>query len=289
VELMNNLLILAVVLSGANCAFAGVPENSRASAANAIAQGFQAAETAGINGAAPAVPQPGLPQQVSSRQAPAHPHACQKPPVFIAGDGFIYNGQTLLGRGAVSFKTECTDNAAWLDRSGNLYKNKDRLGLGAKEYSITVFGGDVIWLDGYKHLYRDHDRIGNEVKKYIITAVSGDVIWTDRYDYLYKNTGGATRRIGSDVKEYKVSSFTGTVAWLDAHNYLYKTSGMTTVRLGQDVRAYAIASATGDVVWQDRAYLYKNNQRLGRDVLEYRMDARGIVYWKDSAGVQHTA
>jgi hypothetical protein len=277
--MMKNILILAVVLSGANGAFAGVPENSRTSAASAIAQGLQTAETAGLNGAALAVPQPGLPQQV----------ACQKPPVFITGAGLIYNGEKLLGRGAVGFKTGCTSDVAWTDKSGNLYRNTDRIGRDAKEYSITVFGGDVIWLDYYSYIFKNDRRIGSAVKKHTIAAVSGDVIWTDQYDYLYKNSGGETRRIGSDVKAYKVSSFTGSVAWLDEHDYFYKTTGMTTVRLGQDVTTYTIASVTGDVAWQDGSYLYKNSKRIARDVQEYRMDARGIVYWKDSSGVMHTA
>ncbi len=258
---------------------------SAANAAPAADPGFQELAGYRVSDVARALREPGQP---AFPQPGAAAPACPRPQVRIDAAGNIYNGRKLLGRGATGYKTGCTDDVAWTDRSGYLYRNSDRIGNGAGEYALAAFTGDVIWTDAYSYLYRNGARIGQSAVRHDINAFSGQVIWADVYGYLYRNDGLKTDRIGSGVREYKTAAFCPAVLWLDRFNGLYRNDGAATRRIGSDVKKYSVAARNGMAAWLDsHGALFVGGLPLARGVHDYSQDSWGNITWTDLNGGQH--
>ncbi len=282
---MKKILILLAASLAAGSAYAGTLETLKSS--GDLSAVFSAAQKCGAADIGDSVPMPGQPRPAFPQPKPAGA-VCVKPEVSIDAAGNLYLGHALLGRGAAEFKTGCTGNVAWLDKSGYLHKNSTLIGRDVREYLITAFTGDVVWADRYSYLYKNSARLGSDTEKYEANAFSGGVVWTDRGGYLYRNGSAGTDRIGSGVREYKVSVFTGDTAWKDNFGSLYKNSGGITSRLGGDVTKYSIAARTGIVAWLDDAgTLFVNGLPFARGVSDYKLDAFGLASWTDPAGTVH--
>jgi len=278
---MKKILIMIAALAAANGAYAAAP----GAASQEPSVNFSELSRCGASDIGHAFQKPDS-QAFPQSNPPAS--ACFKPPVRIDAYGDIYNGKTLLGRGATAFKTGCTNDVAWTDRTGYLHRNEDIIGRDASEYELAAFTGDVIWTDHYSYLFRNGFRIGTDAAKHEINAFSGQVIWSDRYGYLYRNDGQKTDRIGADVKEYKVSAFTPAVVWLDVFRSIYLNDRGATSRIGTDVKKYSVSARTGMAAWLDsRGTLFNHGLPLARDVRDYSQDALGNITWTDMAGVQH--
>ncbi|MDE2142358.1 MAG: hypothetical protein KGJ84_08110 [Elusimicrobia bacterium] len=273
-------LLAAALLISAPLRAQTVAENLRAEGAGALAASFQAlsALAAKTRLDAPVRPEPGHPGRWIPRGEEL-PENCANLPVVAIQDGGIFKNGQKIGDHAFTYRANCDGTVAWLNDSGELYRDAGSVADHVVEFDVAWHGDTVVWKDSSGDLHRDGDDLGR-AEGYTFVKYTGDVVWRDGWGDLYRNR----EKLGRS-QNYAVAARTATVAWVDDFGNLHRDG----VELGR-AQTWQISDRTGDVGWLDEYQnLHKNGVQVGADVNQFTLREDGKLIWVDSWGVTHSA
>jgi hypothetical protein len=209
--------------------------------------------------------------------------SCSGDVVWVDTDNVIYKNKKSFGAGVrdLNFNVAATGDVAWIDDVGTMRKNTERLGSQAVAGKFKIFDpyGLVVWIDAMNTIHVDGQPLGSPASgDFEMASQTGDVAWTDANTWLYKNE----HAMGRGAKNFKVNDRTGAVIWLDEYGHLHLNDQASP--LATQVKLYELDG--NNIIWlNDEKNLYKNGDLLQKNVVEFNVGGRGVL-WKKVSGEQ---